>query len=224
MYKTALVRSFLAFYGLACVMLAACGTAEDTTFPQVDPQVQAQAGIYNKRVADSAVTLLHTGDIVVRTGLGADSYILAQMNLKDKTYSHCGIVLVEHGYPFVYHSIGGELNPDERLRRDSAYYFFSPENNLGIGIFRYNYPSERIDSLQRTVRAYYKQRPRFDMKFDLATDSCLYCAEFIYKAVNKSMADTGYINTSFALGHTFVGIDNLFLNPHAQAVWQVRYK
>ncbi len=224
MYKTVLVRFFAAFCGVAGILLAGCGTAEEVVLPPVDPVVQEQANAYNAQVADSAVTLLHTGDIVVRTGLGADSYILTQMNLKDKTYSHCGIVLVEHGYPFVYHSIGGELNPDERLKRDSARHFFSPEQNLGIGIFRYNYPESRMDTLQKTVRAYYKQRPRFDMKFDLQTDSCLYCAEFIYKAVNKAMADTGYISTSFALGHRFVGIDNLFLNPHASTIWQVRYK
>src|SRR5580658_5406725 len=49
---------------------------------------------YNQHLVDTAVSLLKSGYIVLRTGSGADSYMLAQMNQKDKTYSHCGIVMI----------------------------------------------------------------------------------------------------------------------------------
>ncbi len=157
-------------------------------------------------------------------GLGADSYLLSQMNRKNKAYSHCGIVMIENGYPFVYHSIGGEDNPDERLRRDSASFFFSPKHNTSIAIMHYDYSDDRIAALRQIVSRYYKEKPKFDMKFDLKTDDRIYCAEFIYKAVNKAMNDTSYIKTTSFLGYTFVGIDDLFINPHAHIIWQKKFK
>jgi len=166
---------------------------------------------------------LESGDIVLRSGIGPDSYILSKLNQKDKTYSHCGIVMIEGGYPFVYHSIGGEDNPDERLRRDSAELFFTPRYCRGMAVVRYDIDSVHIAALRDVVHNYYSQRPRFDMKFDFATDSTLYCSEFVCKALNKTMNDTGYIKTSYALGRRFVGIDDLFINGHCRIVWKVAY-
>lgn len=178
----------------------------------------------NHHLIDSAASLVKSGDVLLRSGIGADSYMLARMNLKDKTYSHCGIVLFENGYPFVYHAIGGEDNPDERLRRDSIQFFLSPEHNKGFAIARYNCRSSDIRRIGQTVHNIYRQHPRFDMKFDLATDDYLYCTEFVYKALNRAMNDTGYIKTTSFLGHVFVAVDNLFINEHAHFVWQAQFK
>ena len=180
--------------------------------------------IWNKHLVDTAISLLKTGDLVLRMGLGADSYMFAQMNRKNKSYSHSGIVILEHGYPFVYHSIGGEDNPDERLRRDSASFFFSPRHNTSLGIVQYNFAPQQIKELTRTVDSIYKLRPRFDMKFDLATNDQLYCTEFVYKAVNLATADGTYIRPTTFLGKTFIGTDDLFINRHAAFVWQTTFK
>jgi hypothetical protein len=190
----------------------------------IDPIAVQKADAWNNHAVDTAVSLLKSGYIVLRMGAGADSRMLAELNQKDKTYSHCGIVMVEHGYPFVYHSIGGEDNPDERLRRDSACFFFSPQHNMGIAVVQFDYSADKINELRDVVYNYYRQRPKFDMKFDLKTDDQLYCAEFVYKAVNKAMGDSVYIKTTTLLGHTFVGIDDLFITPHAHIVWQTGFK
>jgi hypothetical protein len=179
---------------------------------------------WNRRAVDSGISLLKTGDIVVRTGVDISSYMLSQMNRTNKTYSHCGIVMIEHGYPFVYHSIGGEDNPDARLRRDSASFFFSPYNNMGFGIARYDMTDSNISKLGKIVRQYYREGRKFDMAFDLKTDDRLYCAEFVYKAVNRATGDSTYIKPVTVLGYHFVGIDNLIINPHAHFIWQVKYK
>lgn len=192
--------------------------------PVVSQEAAQQADRFNKHLVDSAIAMLKSGQVVLRTGYGADSYMLAHMGRRNKTYSHCGIVMVEHGYPFVYHSIGGEDNPDERLRRDSAVFFFSPKHNSGIALIGYDYSADKIELLRKTVDSYYHARPLFDMKFDLATDDKLYCTEFIYKAVNKIMHDSLYIRRSAEYGHDFVGVDDLFLNDHAHIIWQTRYK
>jgi hypothetical protein len=208
-------------------LFAGCGNATSTpvtSVPAVDASLARAAKIHNKHIVDSAVWLLRSGYVVLRRGLGADSYILAEMNKRNKTYSHCGIVMVEDGYPFVYHSIGGEDNPDERLRRDSANFFFSPKSNTHLAIVNYNFDPAAINDLRDIVIKYYRARPRFDMKFDLATDDQLYCSEFIYKALNKTMNDTAYIHTSELLKRRQVGIDDLYLNEHANVIWEVKFK
>jgi hypothetical protein len=179
---------------------------------------------HNNHIVDSAVSMIRSGYIVVRTGLGADSYLLSQMNLVDKTYSHCGIVMMEQGYPFVYHCIGGEDNPNAKMRRDSASFFFSPLHNFGFGIIKYDYTDDKIMELYKVVRKYYGEKRMFDMKFDLQTDDRLYCAEMIYKAVNAATNDILYIKPSSAFGYRFVGIDDLYRNKHATQVWQVKFK
>jgi hypothetical protein len=179
---------------------------------------------WNNHAVDSAVKALRSGYVVLRMGQGADSRLLAQINRKEKSYSHCGIVMVENGYPFVYHSIGGEDNPDERMRRDSAKFFFSPLHNTGFAIVRYDYTAGKVDELQQVVREYYALRPKFDMQFDLATDDKLYCSEFVYKAISRVMNDAEYIPVTTALNHTFVGIDDLYLNKHASRLLELKFR
>lgn len=179
---------------------------------------------WNRKEIDSCIHILHTGDLVLRTGIDASSYVLSRMNLRDKTYSHCGLVVVEHGYPFVYHSIGGEDNPDACLRRDSASFFFSPKNNFGFGIARYDMNAVQVDSMKSVVYRFYKEKKKFDLDFDLKTDDKLYCAEFVYKALNIATKDTAYIKAISFIGHSYVGVDNLFINRHAHMICRVKFK
>lgn len=178
----------------------------------------------NIRLVDTANAILKTGDVVLRTGADVTSYMFSQMNHQDKTFSHCGIVIVEHGYPFVYHAIGGEDNPDEALRRDSIKFWLSPDNNLGYGIVRFPFTNTAIQSLTKEVYKFYNEKVRFDMKFDLKTDDRLYCAEFCYKAINHAMNDSQYLKPITVLGYRYIGVDNIYLNNHAKLIWKVRYK
>ena len=176
---------------------------------------------WNQRAIDSAIALLQPGDVVLRSGLGADSRIFAELNTKDKSYTHCGIVLMEGGRPMVYHCIGGEENPDQRMRREDAKTFFSAESNSSMAIVRYA-GSPSLRRLQQVVYDFYLARPKFDLKFDLASDDALYCSEFVYKSFLRAGAD--YIPTSGRLGRTYVAIDDLFMNSHARFVCRLTYK
>ncbi len=179
---------------------------------------------HNQAAIDSTLSLLRDGDLVLRTGADAISVMLRQMNLRDKTYSHCGIVMIENGYPFVYHSIGGEDNPDERLRRDSASFFFSPVYNERLGVARLDLQPGQIEQLRQITQRYFAARVPFDMDFDLQTDDRLYCAEFVYKSVREATGDTSYFDKTKLLARTYVGVDNLTGGPHAKIICDVRYK
>ncbi len=178
----------------------------------------------NFRAIDSAIRLLKSGDLALRTGADATSVMLRQMNLTDKTYSHCGIVLVENGYPYVYHSIGGEDNPEAKLRRDSAAVFFTPVSNERLGVARLDISGAQVGRLAGIARRYWRQGVLFDLDFDLKSDDKLYCAEFVYKAVREATADTGYFQITHLLKRSYVGVDNLCAPRHAKIICDVRYK
>jgi hypothetical protein len=178
----------------------------------------------NFSAMDSALHLLRDGDLVLRTGADATSVMLRQMNLTNKTYSHCGIVMIENGYPFVYHSIGGEDNPDAHLRRDSASVFFTPVSNERLGIARLDISEAQIRKLHDIARRYWKAGVPFDLDFDLKSDDKLYCAEFVYKAVQEATGNSRYFHITHLLHRSYVGVDNLYEAPHARLICDVRYK
>lgn len=172
------------------------------------------------RIIDSAISLLQTGDVVFRMGIGAQSTLLAHLNRTDRGFSHCGIVVRQRGYPYVYHSIGGEDNPDARLRKDSAHRFFSPRQSTALAIARYPLDTSVVSDI---ITRYYRNRPKFDLSFSMATDDELYCTEFVYKVLREASGDSSYIPTSELRGTQYVGTDNLYLNDHARLVWRVRF-
>lgn len=179
---------------------------------------------WNISMVDSCSGLLRSGDLVVRRGDDMTSFMLSQLNSKDKTYSHCGLVVIEDGHPYVYHSIGGEDNPDQIMKRETLTQWFSPANNLAIAVYRYDLVDSLITQTVEQLHIYYRQKKMFDMDFDLATDDRLYCSEMIYKVIKAATQNEGYIKAGNAYGRSFVGVDDLYLNPHTKLICQVRFK
>lgn len=177
----------------------------------------------NKQKLDSVLKLLQTGDIVLRTGADMTSYMLRQLNLEDKTYSHCGLAVIEGGQPYIYHSIGGEDNPDEKLRRDPASGWFSPLNNLGIGIVRLPLDSASRRALAAVLKSWHIEEKRFDMRFDLLTDDRMYCSEMVYKCINDAVyAD--YYQPVKLFGRYIMPIDYLYKDSRAIFICRLDYK
>ena len=195
-------------------------TEENTATSTVSQAIKKY--VSKKGIAESK-QLLHDGDIVLRTGNDVISGLFAQLNKRDKTYSHCGIAFIEHGQWVVYHSIGGEDNPDEKLRRDAFDKFVSSEHNVGYAICRYPLTSKQTQSLMNTVISFYTNRIPFDMKFDLHTDDRLYCAEMIYKAFNKSLDTSHFFTTTIHKGFEYVSTDNIFGNNNAKILCHIVY-
>jgi len=170
-----------------------------------------------------AATILSEGDLVMRTGNDFTSEMLEQLCLKNKTYSHCGIALVEHDSIFVYHALGGEWNPDEKLRRDPFDLFCNPFGNRGFGIFRFDLHKPEKQRLDSVVKEWYKKGLQFDMKFDLATNDRLYCAEFISKAVEVATKGRISFSTTTVKEFEYVAPDDLFLNQHATEKLRIHF-
>lgn len=135
------------------------------------------------KMIDNGESLLKEGDLIVRLNQDPASQFIKNFNRHDKSYSHAGIVLFEHGCPYVFHIVNGEENPDERLRKDSLKQFCSPRKNTAFGIFRYNLKSNEIKKLRAIIHTWYSERIRFDSAFDLNTNNRMYCSEMVSKAL-----------------------------------------
>jgi hypothetical protein len=120
--------------------------------------------------------------------------------------------------------MGGEWNPDEKLRRDRIEIFAAPEYNRGIGIFHFKIPDSTRKQLILIAQEQFEKNFMFDMHFDLNTDDRMYCAEFVYKAFLKASHNYMRFNISRINQIKFIGVDDIFLHPLCGMKKSVVYK
>lgn len=208
------------------LLLVACNNT-----PAIQPLIETREdSLHRQLVIKKAIhqimamqPAIKTGDLVTRTGADFTSESLRNLCRRDVTYSHCGIASWENDSLFIYHAMGGEWNPDEKLRRDSWLQFAEPYSNKGVGHFRFTLTDSNIQQLLYTVKKYFSSGLSFDMKFDLASNDKMYCAEF----VAKSYVQCGLIprfNRSRIEHFEFIGVDDLFLHPLCKRLAQIVYK
>jgi hypothetical protein len=173
---------------------------------------------------DSVKKTIATGDLILRTGNDFTSESLRSLNQRDKTYSHCGIASIENDTLFVYHALGGEWNPDQKIRRDVFEFFAEPYSNRGIGIYRFQLAEADIKTLMVTVKNLYRMGIMFDMKFDLQSNDHMYCAEFVYKSFVMGTNGKVQFSTSHLGNFEFIGVDDLFLQPICKEQKKILYQ
>ena len=182
---------------------------------------------FDRRAAASlslARPIVRQGDLILRTGNDFTSESLRQLSFNDKTYSHCGIASFENDTLFVYHALGGEWNPDAKLRRDPIELFCNAFENRGFGIYTYNLSQHALHNLDSIIKSWYSLGYTFDMRFDLSTDKQLYCAEFVCKAIQKSTDNRIIFPISNINSFKFIAIDNLIINNYCIEKLRVRYQ
>jgi hypothetical protein len=173
---------------------------------------------------DSARQIIATGDLIVRTGNDFTSESLRSLNQRDKTYSHCGIASIENNSLFVYHALGGDFNPNQKIRKDKFEIFADPYSNRGVGIYRYLLLQDDISNLMLTVKQLHQMGIMFDMKFDLQSNDRMYCAEFVYKAYLMGTKGKLQFNTSHINKFEFIGVDDLFLQTLCKEQKKILYQ
>jgi hypothetical protein len=209
------------------VFIAGCQNSPAYTELKLNASDSAEIRAKNQRACLSIQKikpLIQQGDMILRTGNDFTSESLRQLSLTDKTYSHCGIASIENDTVFVYHALGGEWNPDEKLRRDPLDLFCNPLENRGFGVFSFKLNAVQKTRLDSIVRAWYKNKLMFDMKFDLSTNDRMYCAEFVSKAISLSTDHQINFSTSKINNFEFVAVDNLFLNRSCIEKKRIRFQ
>lgn len=167
---------------------------------------------------------IFSGDLILRTGRDFTSDIMRGLSQKNKTYSHCGLASWEHDTLFVYHSIGGEFNPDQKIRRDRLSFFCNPYENRGFGVFRYPVREREVKDILITAREFYKKEISFDNSFNLQSDDKMYCSEFVAKVIEQATSGSIHIPTTQLNNFSFIAIDNLFENKICITISEARFR
>ncbi len=173
---------------------------------------------------DSSKLLLKNGDVVFRRGNDVISHLFSEMNTQDKSFSHCGIAFEENGNWFVFHSIGGEDNPDEKLRKETFENFITPKDNIGFGICDFSFTSQETQLLKLIVDSFYKKEIPFDMQFDLKSNDKLYCAEMVAKAIQLTLKNDSFFSMHSINGFQFYSTDNIFTQEKAKLICKIDYR
>ncbi len=208
--------------GCLLLFLASCGAVPDKNIPNNSTALEKEKLKIEKsfstiRLERSAVK---TGDLIMRTGNDFTSDVMRKLSLVDKTYSHGGIASLENDTLFVYHAMGGEWNPDKKIRRDPFVLFCNPYENEGFGIFRYELSGKQMTQFLSNVKSYYQKGVLFDMKFDLATNDKMYCTEYIYKSLHQILP----LSTTTINGIQFIATDNLYSISDCSVIKQIDFQ
>lgn len=168
---------------------------------------------YTREVWPVANETIANGDLVLRLGSDITSMSLRKLNLNDDSFSHCGIASIENDTVFVYHALGGEFNPNQKLLRESLFSFGHPADNRGIGIFKPALKPGQLETLNNHIRKAFALGLPFDMQFDYETNEQQYCAEFVAKAYCSALSDSSWLKFTRKGNFSYVAVDNLFLSP-----------
>jgi hypothetical protein len=186
--------------------------------------------------------LVKNGDIIVRDYVDQLSQAIKRFNRIDPSYSHAGILIIENGYPFVYHILPDKNHPLGNICRDSLKRFCAPSEINGYGIFRYQLPTGAVDVIKKQLQAWQAESIQFDPLFSYSSDDRLYCSEMVAKLIAK--ASKGSVAFEFTrptalekqvylarfpkakqhpLEDSVLAIDNLYMNPHCKTIARFIY-
>ncbi|MBL0103858.1 MAG: hypothetical protein IPP51_08935 [Bacteroidetes bacterium] len=143
---------------------------------------EIRAGRTKRSVKISAVvppvSLVKSGDIILRDGNSFISDVMRDFSQKDKRYSHAGIIHIEAGNIFVYHILPAEKGHSSFMLKEPIALFCNDLDNNSYAIYRTKADGVAVD---RKAGLLYQSHPQFDTQFSLSTDDKLYCTELVYK-------------------------------------------
>ena len=209
---------------LCCLLffIASCGEVSNKYLPISSVSIEGEKLKIEKAFSTirQQKSTVVTGDLIMRTGNDFTSDVMRKLSLEDKNYSHCGIASLENDTLFVYHAMGGEWNPDKKIRRDPFELFCNPYENKGFGVFRYQLSDHQMEDFLTNVKSYYDQGVLFDMNFDLMTDDKMYCTEYIYKSIDKILP----LPTTTMNGIEYIAPDNLYSISGCTVITQIDFQ
>jgi hypothetical protein len=147
--------------------------------PELTPQQVIQMHI------DSLVHTAEPGDMITRMNENIISYHVKNFNQVDKSFSHAGIVMMKDGKKVVCNIDANEKGKDT-VRYDAIETFIDPSENYRCGLFRFDLSETEKQNFFKELNNYHEKNAHFDRKFDLATDSLVYCSEMISKSLTRA--------------------------------------
>lgn len=184
--------------------------------------IRSREGVKRAQISSvlPPISLLKSGDIILREGNSFVSDVLKDFSQKEKRYSHAGIIHIEGPKAFVYHIIAAENGKPSYMLKELLALFCNSTDNNSYAIYRTVADGVAVD---RKAGELYLTHPQFDAQFDLGTDDKLYCTELVYKVFRSASNGKKIINLSHANGRDYVACDNLYLDNQSRLIFSHSY-
>ena len=167
----------------------------------------------------SLPTDIRNGDVICRLGNGFFSNQFKKCSVKEKIYSHAGIIRLSADSIFVIHAEASELTGIGSVKKENISDFL--ENIKIWGVYRLSAEDSTRDKIASKAEEYYLKNTPFDLDFDAENDSKVYCTELIALSVNYAFGDS-IIKPTFMVGDKKIyGIDDVYLLPNMETVKKV---
>lgn len=163
---------------------------------------------------------LNTGDLVLRKGKGLISNLFSQASLRNKDYSHAGLLVTEGDQKYVYHMIG-QRGIHSGFKKELLTEFINKKENTGYAIYRYRFMADHQEAIKLHLRKLQQLNLAFDEQFQLESDTALYCTEMIYKTLQ--MVCNKQLETTQVKNMKYIAVDNLYMNPHTLKITSSTY-
>ncbi|MEP6675738.1 MAG: YiiX/YebB-like N1pC/P60 family cysteine hydrolase [Ferruginibacter sp.] len=237
------MKAIFSFAVLLCLLFAACNSSETpASANELTPQQQINASI------DSFKMNCSEGDLIVHLNDDLVSSVIKNMNEKDQSFSHSGILVIKYGQKMVC-NIYPALHPNtstDTIQYEPLDSFINPAHNLTAGLFRYDLSQTEKKTFLAELDTFKLKNPHFDERYDYTTDDKLYCSEMIAKALVKAtngrysfkkillspqmvrLFRIYYRNKEyteeFVKNMPYVSIDNLYSIPQCKEIMRIKLK
>ncbi len=160
----------------------------------------------------------HNGDLVLRNSKGLLSSVFRNSSLQEKQFTHAGFLYKIKNEWFVYHFI--DDNKSSGLHIEALHDFIANEKCTAYAFYRYQLKTEEQYKLESIISSSKTELISFDSDFDLATDSSMYCSEWIAKTLSKAVPLKHFIPETTVGTFTYIAPDNLYLNTHCKLLYK----
>ena len=153
--------------------------------------------------------LLQSGYLICRHGDSIYSKWIIKHNLRDRRYSHIGIITLKNGEVMVIHAdTSNRFSASGKVVEESIESFLQHARRIGI------FKLQNVDPslLEEKVRNYIGLP--FDWKLDLSTNDALYCSELVKKAIEDTNSPIVHCLKTIEVGNqeivpvdAFIGMD-----------------
>jgi len=127
--------------------------------------------------------ILNDGDIICRLGDRFWSQLFKDTSIKDKRYSHLGIIRIINGLITVVHAEGTTDTGKDFVKEQTFDDFIKIARAIGI------YRTKNIDGIQISNTVIEYLGAPFDWKFDMDDESEIYCTELLYLVLKRLMPE-----------------------------------
>ena len=161
---------------------------------------------------------LKSGDIICRLGNGFFSNRFKKYSVKEKIYSHVGILENSNDSLFVYHAEASELTGVGNVKREHLGSFLKD-----IDLYAF-YRIDCHDSIKKSIvtnaKNYYDKNTKFDLDFNSIDDSEVYCTELLAHSINRAFNDSIITPNIIKRGKRFYGIDDIYLHDNFELIFK----